>query len=52
MGGLSSFSSFVYGAFEVMTSPGLLLVGLGCLLISIIGGDRGYVSGKLCKAWH
>jgi len=45
MGGLSTFSSFVYGAFEVMSSPGLLLVGLGYLLVSIIGGFVAVIAG-------
>jgi len=45
MGGLSTFSSFVYGAFEVMTSPGLLIVGLGYLLISIVGGFLAVMAG-------
>lgn len=45
MGGLSTFSSFVYGAFEVMTSPGLLIIGVSYLLISIIGGFVAVIAG-------
>lgn len=45
MGGLSTFSSFVYGAFEVMTSPGLLLIGVGYLIISIIVGFLAVIAG-------
>ncbi|MBV2191530.1 CrcB family protein [Providencia rettgeri] len=38
MGGLSTFSSFVYGVVEIMKSPQLLLVGMSYLVLSIVIG--------------
>lgn len=38
MGGLSTFSSFVYGAVEIMKYPGFLLVAVSYLVLSIIIG--------------
>ncbi|MBO1929446.1 CrcB family protein [Providencia rettgeri] len=38
MGGLSTFSSFVYGAVEIMKSPQFLLVGMSYLVLSIVIG--------------
>lgn len=38
MGGLSTFSSFVYGAVEIMKSPQFLLVGMDYLILSIVIG--------------
>jgi len=45
MGGLSTFSSFVYGAFEVMTSPGLLIIAVGYLVISMVVGFLAVIAG-------
>ncbi|EPL9569306.1 CrcB family protein [Providencia rettgeri] len=38
MGGLSTFSSFVYGAVEIMKYPGFFLVAVSYLVLSIIIG--------------
>ncbi|WP_299997115.1 CrcB family protein [uncultured Cedecea sp.] len=45
MGGLSTFSSFVYGAFEVMTAPELLIIGVSYLIISIVAGFLAVIAG-------
>lgn len=50
MGGLSTFSSFVYGAVEIMKSPQFLLVGMSYLVLSIVIGFVaiyiGYTAGN------
>lgn len=38
MGGLSTFSSFAYGAVEIMKHPQFLLVGMSYLVLSIVVG--------------
>lgn len=38
MGGLSTFSSFVYGAVEIMKYPGAFLVAVSYLILSIVIG--------------
>lgn len=38
MGGLSTFSSFIFGATEIMKDPTKLLVAVGYLVISLIVG--------------
>nr|WP_314263777.1 CrcB family protein [uncultured Moellerella sp.] len=38
MGGLSTFSSFVYGALEIMKYPQYFLVAMSYLLLSIVIG--------------
>ncbi|EPL8092878.1 CrcB family protein [Morganella morganii] len=45
MGGLSTFSSFVYGTFEIMSSPALLGTGITYLLVSMIGGFAAVMAG-------
>lgn len=45
MGGLSTFSSFVYGTFEIISSPGLLVTGISYLLVSIAGGFLAVMAG-------
>ncbi|HEM8291922.1 TPA: CrcB family protein [Providencia rettgeri] len=38
MGGLSTFSSFVYGAVEIMKYPGAFLVAVSYLILSVVIG--------------
>ncbi|MGG4663964.1 CrcB family protein [Providencia vermicola] len=38
MGGLSTFSSFVYGAVEIMKYPGAFLVAVSYLVLSVVIG--------------
>ncbi|MBW0236506.1 MULTISPECIES: fluoride efflux transporter CrcB [Pseudomonas] len=38
MGGLSTFSSFVFGAVQMMGEPGALLVSIGYLVASLVVG--------------
>ncbi|HGV3503428.1 CrcB family protein [Providencia sp. PROV259] len=38
MGGLSTFSSFVYGAVEIMKYPGAFLVVVSYLILSVVIG--------------
>ncbi|NGF16603.1 CrcB family protein [Morganella morganii] len=45
MGGLSTFSSFVYGTFETISSPALLGTGITYLLVSVIGGFAAVMAG-------
>lgn len=38
LGGMSTFSSFVYGAYSIMTSPKGLLISIGYIAASLICG--------------
>lgn len=38
MGGLSTFSSFIYGSLKIMQEPNKLLVGVSYIVLSIIIG--------------
>lgn len=54
MGGLSTFSSFVYGAVEIMKYPQYLWTGVVYLILSVVVGFIviyfGYILGsKQCK---
>lgn len=50
MGGLSTFSSFVFGATEIMKDPTKLLVAIAYLLISLIVGFIAVELGLLIGA--
>lgn len=53
MGGLSTFSSFVFGATEIMKDPTKILVAASYLIISLVAGfiavELGLILGKKVK---